>query len=237
MHIYSLCMLMKIFLVSIFPEIFESFLQTSLIAKAQEKGILEFEIINPRNFCTDKHQQIDDEIYGGGKWMLLKAQPLIDTINHIVEQNQLQKSDFSILFPSPSQQVFNQKVAYGQSKKDALIFVCGRYEGLDARFEKYCMEHYPDQFKKLSLGQFILLGGELPSCVMIEAITRLIPWVIKEKQSRIDESYAIKDGMATLEAPNYTRPEEVYGMKVPEVLLTWDLEAIAQRKIDNMTHL
>ena len=237
MHIYSLCMLMKIFLVSIFPEIFESFLQTSLIAKAQEKGILEFEIINPRNFCIDKHQQIDDEIYGGGKWMLLKAQPLIDTINHIVEQNQLQKSDFSILFPSPSQQVFNQKVAYGQSKKDALIFVCGRYEGIDARFEKYCMEHYPDQFKKLSLGQFILLGGELPSCVMIEAITRLIPWVIKEKQSRIDESYAIKDGMATLEAPNYTRPEEVYGMKVPEVLLTWDLEAIAQRKLDNMTHL
>lgn len=237
MHIYSLCMLMKIFLVSIFPEIFESFLQTSLIAKAQEKGVLEFEIINPRNFCTDKHQQIDDEIYGGGKWMLLKAQPLIDTINHIVEQNQLQKSDFSILFPSPSQQVFNQKVAYGQSKKDALIFVCGRYEGIDARFEKYCMEHYPDQFKKLSLGQFILLGGELPSCVMIEAITRLIPWVIKEKQSRIDESYAIKDGMATLEAPNYTRPEEVYGMKVPEVLLTWDLEAIAQRKLDNMTHL
>ena len=228
---------MKIFLVSIFPEIFESFLQTSLIAKAQEKRILEFEIINPRNFCTDKHQQIDDEIYGGGKWMLLKAQPLIDTINHIVEQNQLQKSDFSILFPSPAQQVFNQKVAYGQSKKDALIFVCGRYEGIDARFEKYCMEHYPDQFKKLSLGQFILLGGELPSCVMIEAITRLIPWVIKEKQSRIDESYAIKDGMATLEAPNYTRPEEVYGMKVPEVLLTWDLEAIAQRKLDNMTHL
>ena len=237
MHIYSLCMLMKIFLVSIFPEIFESFLQTSLIAKAQEKGVLEFEIINPRNFCTDKHQQIDDEIYGGGKWMLLKAQPLIDTINHIVEQNQLQKPDFSILFPSPSQQVFNQKVAYGQSKKDALVFVCGRYEGIDARFEKYCMEHYPDQFKKLSLGQFILLGGELPSCVMIEAITRLIPWVIKEKQSRIDESYAIKDGMATLEAPNYTRPEEVYGMKVPEVLLTWDLEAIAQRKLDNMTHL
>ena len=237
MHIYSLCMLMKIFLVSIFPEIFESFLQTSLIAKAQEKGILEFEIINPRNFCTDKHQQIDDEIYGGGKWMLLKAQPLIDTINHIVQQNQLQKSDFSILFPSPSQQIFNQKIAYGQSKKDALIFVCGRYEGIDARFEKYCMEHYPDQFKKLSLGQFILLGGELPSCVMIEAITRLIPWVIKEKQSRIDESYAIKDGMATLEAPNYTRPEEVYGMKVPEVLLTWDLEAIAQRKLDNMTHL
>ena len=237
MHIYSLCMLMKILLVSIFPEIFESFLQTSLIAKAQEKGILEFEIINPRNFCIDKHQQIDDEIYGGGKWMLLKAQPLIDTINHIIEQNQLQKSDFSILFPSPSQQIFNQKIAYGQSKKDTLIFVCGRYEGIDARFEKYCMEHYPDQFKKLSLGQFILLGGELPSCVMIEAITRLIPWVIKEKQSRIDESYAIKDGMATLEAPNYTRPEEVYGMKVPEVLLTWDLEAIAQRKLDNMTHL
>ena len=228
---------MKIFLVSIFPEIFESFLKTSLIAKAQQKGILEFKIINPRDFCTDNHQQIDDEIYGGGTGMLLKAQPLIDTINHIIDQNQLQKSDFSILFPSPSLQVFNQKTAYGQSKKDALIFVCGRYEGIDARFEEYCLFHYPDQFKKLSLGQFILLGGELPSCVMIEAITRLIPWVIKEKQSRIEESYAIKDGMSTLEAPNYTRPEEVYGMKVPKVLLTWDLEAIAQRKEDNTIHL
>ena len=228
---------MKIFLVSIFPEIFESFLKTSLIAKAQQKGILEFKIINPRDFCTDNHQQIDDEIYGGGKGMLLKAQPLIDTINHIIDQNQLQNSDFSILFPSPSPQVFNQKIAYGQSKKDALIFVCGRYEGIDARFEEYCLFHYPDQLKKLSLGQFILLGGELPSCVMIEAITRLIPWVIKEKQSRIEESYAIKDGMSTLEAPNYTRPEEVYGMKVPKVLLTWDLEAIAQRKEDNTIHL
>ena len=228
---------MKIFLVSIFPEIFESFLKTSLIAKAQQKGILEFKIINPRDFCTDNHQQIDDEIYGGGKGMLLKAQPLIDTINHIIDQNQLQKLDFSILFPSPSPQVFNQKIAYGQSKKDALIFVCGRYEWIDARFEEYCLFHYPDQFKKLSLGQFILLGGELPSCVMIEAITRLIPWVIKEKQSRIEESYAIKDGMSTLEAPNYTRPEEVYGMKVPKVLLTWDLEAIAQRKADNTIHL
>ena len=228
---------MKIFLVSIFPEIFESFLKTSLIAKAQQKGILEFKIINPRDFCTDNHQQIDDEIYGGGKGMLLKAQPLIDTINHIIDQNQLQNSDFSILFPSPSPQVFNQKIAYGQSKKDALIFVCGRYEGIDARFEEYCLFHYPDQFKKLSLGQFILLGGELPSCVMIEAITRLIPWVIKEKQSRIEESYAIKDGMSTLEAPNYTRPEEVYGMKVPKVLLTWDLEAIAQRKANSTIHL
>lgn len=228
---------MKIFLVSIFPEIFESFLKTSLIAKAQQKGILEFKIINPRDFCTDNHQQIDDEIYGGGKGMLLKAQPLIDTINHIIDQNQLQNSDFSILFPSPSPQVFNQKIAYGQSKKDALIFVCGRYEGIDARFEEYCLFHYPDQFKKISLGQFILLGGELPSCVMIEAITRLIPWVIKEKQSRIEESYAIKDGMSTLEAPNYTRPEEVYGMKVPKVLLTWDLEAIAQRKANSTIHL
>lgn len=228
---------MKIFLVSIFPEIFESFLKTSLIAKAQQKGILEFKIINPRDFCTDNHQQIDDEIYGGGKGMLLKAQPLIDTINHIIDQNQLQNSDFSILFPSPSPQVFNQKIAYGQSKKDALIFVCGRYEGIDARFEEYCLFHYPDQFKKISLGQFILLGGELPSCVMIEAITRLIPWVIKEKQSRIEESYAIKDGMSTLEAPNYTRPEEVYGMKVPKVFLTWDLEAIAQRKANSTIHL
>lgn len=228
---------MKIFIVSLFPEIFASFLSTSLIAKAQEKEIVTFELINPRDFCEDKHQQIDDEIYGWGKGMLIKAKPVIDAVNDIIQKNKFKKSDFSLLFPSPSQQVFNQKIAYGLSKQENLIFVCGRYEGIDARFEQYFQTNYPDNFKKLSLGQFILLGGELPSCVMIEAIARLIPGVIKEKQSRIDESYAIKEGMKNLEAPNYTRPEVVYDMQVPEVLLSGNLEAIAEWKEQNASHI
>lgn len=163
--------------------------------------------------------------------MLIKAQPVIDAVESQIAK--YQNSDFAILFPSPSQQTFQQKIAYGLSKKDHLIFVCGRYEGIDARFEQYCQQKYPEHFKKYSLGQFIVLGGELPSMVMVEAITRLIPGVIKEKQSRIDESYAIKDNMQNLEAPNYTRPEDVYGLRVPEVLLSGDIEAIEQWRKEN----
>lgn len=219
---------MHIHLVSLFPEIFESFLTTSLIHKAQEKGFLNFSLHNPRIFCQDKHQQVDDQIYGWGEGMLIKAQPIIDCVEAIIKQYNTKKSDFSILFPSPAKVVFNQKIAYGLSKKDHLIFICGRYEGIDYRVEQYFQEHYPEQFRKISLGQFIVLGGEMPSMVMIEAVVRLIPWVIKEKGSWIKESYSLSESMQNLEAPNYTRPLEVYGMKVPEVLLSGDDEAISQ---------
>lgn len=228
---------MKIFVISLFPQLIEDFSQVSLIKKAQENWLLEFAFLNPRDFCTDKHQQIDDEIYGGGKGMLIKAEPVILAVESIIAQHQREESDFSIVFPSPSQEVFSQKSAYGLSKKEALIFVCGRYEGIDARFEQYFAQKYPQAFRKLSLGQFIVLGGEMPTAVMIEAIVRLIPGVIKEKQSRIEESYAIKDGMQNLEAPNYTRPEEVFGLRVPEVLLSGDINAIEQRRAENSSQI
>lgn len=230
---------MHIHLVSLFPEIFESFLATSLIQKAQTKGILKFSLHNPRGYCQDKHQQIDDQIYGGGEGMLIKAQPIIDCVEAIIQQFKIKKSDFSILFPAPAQEVFNQKIAYGLSKKDHLILICGRYEGIDYRAEQYFQKHYSDQFRKLSLGQFIVLGGEVPSMVMLEAIVRLIPWVIKEKGSWIDESYSLSENMQNLEAPNYTRPAEVYGMGVPVVLLSGDDEAInawkktAEKQLNN----
>ena len=227
---------MKISIVSIFAEIFTSFLETSLIGKAQTNGHLEVQLYNPREKCTDPHQQIDDLIYGGWAGMLLKAQPIIDTVEEIIK-NEAENSDFSILFPAPSETLFSQKIAYWQSKKDHLIFICGRYEGIDHRCELYFQKKYPSAFKKLSLGQFIVLGWETPTMLMIEAITRLIPWVIKEKQSRIEESYAIKDGMLNLEAPNYTRPEVVYDMKVPEILLSGNLEEIKQRKSEHTNFL
>jgi tRNA (guanine-1)-methyltransferase len=148
---------MHIHLVSLFPEIFESFLATSLIQKAQTKGILKFSLHNPREYCQDKHQQIDDQIYGGGEGMLIKAQPIIDCVEAIIQEFKFKKSDFSILFPAPAQEVFNQKIAYGLSKKDHLILICGRYEGIDYRAEQYFQKHYSVQFRKLSLGQFIVL--------------------------------------------------------------------------------
>ena len=169
---------MKIHIVSLFPDIFSNFLQTSLVSKAQEKDLLQFSLINPRSFCDDKHQQVDDTVYGGGAGMLIKAEPIIDAVHSVIDQ--ISSDSWAIVFPSPSQTVFQQKHAHVLAKYDHIIFVCGRYEGIDYRWEQYFQDKYPEQFFKLSLGQFITLGGETPTMVMVEAITRLIPGVIKE---------------------------------------------------------
>lgn len=224
---------MYLHIVSLFPEIFESFLKTSLIDKAQEKWILKFSLHNPREFCEDKHQQIDDQIYWWGDGMLIKAKPIVDCVESIIDEYDLKNTDFSILFPSPSEEVFNQKVAYWLSKKEHIIFICWRYEGIDYRCETYLWKKYPNAFRKISLWEFIVLWWEVPSMVMMEAIVRLIPWVIKEKGSWIDESYSLKENMKNLEAPNYTRPLEVFWMKVPEELLSWSDESVNQWRKNN----
>ena len=228
---------MHIHIISLFPEIFDSFFSASLLQKAQEKWILNINFCNPRQFCTDKHQQIDDEIYWWGAWMLIKAEPIIDAVESIIQQNNLKDSDFKIIFPSPAKEIFTQKNAYTFSKQQHLIFVCWRYEWIDYRRELYMQKHYPLQFTKISLWQFILLGGEVATMTMIESITRLIPWVIKESESRQNESYSLKENMQNLEEPNYTRPENVKWFNVPDVLLNWNSEEIAKRRKDNSISL
>ncbi len=228
---------MYIHIITIFPELFDSFFSTSLLAKSQEKWILNIDFCNPRQFCTDKHQQIDDEIYGWWAWMLIKAEPIIDAVESIITKHNLKNSDFKIIFPSPAKEVFNQKNAYTFSKQEHLIFVCWRYEWIDYRRELYMQKHYPEQFEKLSLWQFILLGWEIASMTMIESITRLIPWVIKESESRKNESYSLKENMQNLEEPNYTRPEVVKWFKVPSTLLTGNSDENKKRKNDNTTKL
>ena len=228
---------MEIHIISLFPEIFESFFSTSLLKKAQEKWILKVDFCNPRQFCKDKHQQIDDEIYWWWAWMLIKAEPIIDAVEFVIKSNKLNGSDFKIIFPSPAKEVFTQKNAYTFSKQEHIIFVCWRYEWIDYRRELYMQKHYPEQFEKLSLWQFILLGWEIASMTMIESITRLIPWVIKESESRKNESYSLKENMQNLEEPNYTRPEVVKWFKVPSTLLTGNSDEIKKRKNDNTTKL
>lgn len=228
---------MNIHIISLFPEIFDSFFATSLLKKAQEKWILNINFCNPRKFCTDKHQQIDDEIYWWWAGMLIKAQPIIDAVESIIKDNNLKDSDFKILFPSPAKEIFTQKNAYTYSKQEHLIFVCWRYEWIDYRWELYMQKHYPEQFEKISLGQFILLWWEVATMTMIESITRLVPWVIKESESRQNESYSIKENMQNLEEPNYTRPEIVEWFSVPEVLLTGDSDEINKRKKNNRTEI
>ena len=228
---------MYIHIISLFPEIFDSFFSASLLEKAQGKWILSVDFCNPRQFCTDKHQQIDDEIYWWGAWMLIKAKPIIDAVESIIKQNDLKNSDFKIIFPSPAKEIFTQKNAYTFSKQQHLIFVCWRYEWIDYRRELYMQKHYPTQFMKISLWQFILLGGEVATMTMIESITRLIPWVIKESESRQNESYSLKENMQNLEEPNYTRPENVKWFSVPDILLNWNSEEIAKRRKDNSISL
>ena len=228
---------MNIHIISLFPEIFDSFFSASLLKKAQKKWILNINFCNPRQFCTDKHQQIDDEIYWWWAWMLIKAEPIIDAVESIIEKYKLKKSDFKIIFPSPAKETFTQKYSYTFSKQEHLIFVCWRYEWIDYRRELYMQKNYPKQFEKISLGQFILLWWEVATMTMIESITRLIPWVIKESESRQNESYSLKENMQNLEEPNYTRPENVKWFTVPDVLLNWNSEEIAKWRKDNSISL
>jgi len=222
---------MKIFFISIFPWIFESFTDTSLIKKSIEKWILEFEIINPRDFCHDKHQQVDDIIYGWWDGMLMMAQPVIDATNQAIQK--IWSNNFQIIFASPSTKTRDQTYAHKYSKSENLIFVCGRYEWIDYRFEQYFSTKYPDNFSKISMWKFITLWWELPSMTMVESVVRIIPWVIKEENSRQDESYQISQNMENLEYPQYTRPQEVEWFKVPEVLMNWNHKEIENRKKEN----
>ena len=212
---------MHIHIISIFPEIFDNFISTSLIKKAREKKILTFDFVNPRQFCPDRHQQVDDTIYGGGAGLLMKAKPAIEAVESVIKKIKTKaKKKFDVILLSPSKDFFTQKQAHTLSNSDHLIFVCTRYEGIDYRFEQYMKKKYKKQFHKVSIGQYITLGGEIPAMVMIEAITRLIPGVIKEEVSRQEESYSAKENMKNLEYPQYTHPDEVMGMKVPKVLLS-----------------
>lgn len=226
---------MKITYISIFPEIFKSFLATSLIAKAQEKNLLSFDAVNPRNFCKDKHKQVDDEIYGWGTGLLMKAQPLIDAVEYVVKENTLSKrcKKWKIIFLSPSKEIFCQNHAHEFAKMKHILFVCARYEGIDYRFEQYMIDNYPNHFTKISLGKFITLGGEVPAMTMTEAIVRLIPNVIKEENSWKDESYSVEKNMNNLEYPQYTRPETIQWYKVPEILLSGHTKKIEEWKKDN----
>ena len=221
---------MKIFFISIFPEIFSSFLEVSLIKKAIDKKILEFEMVNPRQFCHDKHQKIDDEIYGWWAWMLMMAKPIIDSVESVISKI---KWDFQIIFPSPSTKIWNQKDSHFYSKCENIIFVCGRYEWIDYRFEQYFQQKYPKNFTKISLWKFVTLGWELPTMTMVESIVRLIPWVIQDEISWQDESYQISQDMENLEYPQYTRPQEVEWFQVPDVLLNWNHKEICKWREEN----
>ncbi len=228
---------MKITYLSIFPELFDSFISTTLISRAVKNKKLKFETLNPRHFCDDKHRIVDDEIYGWWHGLLMKAPPIIAWVQHWITKNKLtskkNNKKRAIILPHPSITVFNQSHAHTWSEYSHLLFICGRYEWIDERVWLWLQREYSDHCYKVSLGQFVTLGGELPAMTMTESIVRLIPGVINTEMSWVDESYSREHNLQNIEYAQYTRPEIVEDMVVPEVLLSGHHKNIQQWKTEN----
>ncbi len=198
-------------ILTLFPGIFESPLNESLIKKAREKGLLEFNIVNIRDFASDIHHTCDDAPFGGGAGMVMKAPPVHDAIEHVRRQDA--KARFVLLTPHGRR--FDQKLAARLSLIPHLALICGRYEGVDERIHFLVDE-------ELSIGDFVLSGGESAALVVVDAVSRLVPGVLGNEESPADESFI----QGLLEYPQYTRPREFIGMEAPEVLLSGNHEEI-----------
>lgn len=205
---------MKITILSIFPEIFESFLSTSLIKKGIDSKILEIELLNFRSFASLPHKKVDDTPYGGGAGMVMKPEPIVEA----VEAAKAKLPSAKVILLSPRGAPFTQSKAAELSKSSEIIFICGRYEGIDERVNDLVVD------ETISLGDFVLMGGEVPAMAVIESVARLIPGLIGNNESTQSESFQNMN----LEAPQYTRPPDYRGLKVPEVLLSGDHKAISQ---------
>ncbi len=205
---------MQFDIVTIFPKLFDSFCSESLLAKAQDKKIITVRVHNLRDFTKDRHHTTDDKPYGGGAGMLMKIEPLAAALKKIKR-----KKNSRVILLTPAGKQFTQKKAETFSKKyDQLIFICGRYEGVDAR-----IKHYIDE--ELSVGPYVLNGGEVAAMAVIEAVFRLIPGTLGNPESLNEETW---NRDTTQEYPHYTRPEVFEGHRVPKVLLSGDHKKIAQ---------
>lgn len=205
---------MKISIITLFPEVFEPILNSSILKRAQKKGLVEFELINLRNFGEGRHQVVDDRPYGGGAGMVFRADILAKAVNSIARNSNTSKrenegSEQTILM-SASGHPYKQKRALEFSQLNHIIIICGHYEGVDQRF----IDKYVDE--EISIGDYVLTGGEIPAMVMVDSVTRLIPGVLEKPEATVNESFS--EGL--LEHPHYTRPEEFEGKKVPEILLS-----------------
>lgn len=232
---------MRIDVVSIFPEYLQA-LDISLIGKARREALLDVRIHDLRDHTHDRHRTVDDTPYGGGAGMVMKPGPWAEALSAIAgADTDTQPADIGrplLLIPSPAGEVFTQAMARELSERDHLVFACGRYEGIDERVYEFAAEHY--EVRPVSLGDYVLNGGEVAVLAMVEAIGRLVPGVVGNPESLVEESHS--DGL--LEYPVYTKPASWEGREVPEVLLNgnhgligrtrraWQLERTAARRPD-----
>ena len=207
--------MLNCYVMTIFPDIINAFINQSIIKRSQ--NMVNYKIINIREFADPPHFKVDDAPFGGGNGMIFKPEPIFRAYDSILENIGTKKS-LRFVFPSPDAKVFNHKSAISLSKVDNLIFLCGHYKGIDQRIRD---ELVTDEY---SIGDFVLTGGELPTCLMVDSIVRLIPGVLNNYESAESDSF-FSD---LLDGPHYTRPENYRGLDVPNILLSGHHDKIAQ---------
>lgn len=209
---------MRIDIISVLPELMESPFKTSILKRAVDKGIVEVHFHQLRDWSVNKHRQIDDEPYGGGAGMVMMVEPLDKCISELKSQRDYDE----IIYLTPDGETLNQKIANTLSIKDNLIFLCGHYKGIDQRVRELHIT------KEISIGDFVLTGGELAACVLADSIIRLVPGVLNDEQSALTDSF--QDDL--LSPPIYTRPETYKGLEVPKILLSGNFSKIEEWRHD-----
>ena len=217
---------MNFHVLTLFPEMISQGINTSITGRAMEKGTISLEAVNIRDYTLSKHKKVDDYTYGGGAGMLMQAQPVFDAWKAVTDGIAARKKErdnkIRVVYVTPQGTTFNQSMAKEFAKEDDLIFLCGHYEGIDERVLEEIVTDY------VSIGDYVLTGGELAAMVMIDAISRMVPGVLSNQESGETESFS----NYLLEYPQYSRPEVWHDMKVPEVLLSGDHAKVEEWRLE-----
>ncbi|WP_343687379.1 tRNA (guanosine(37)-N1)-methyltransferase TrmD [Chryseobacterium gleum] len=214
---------MRIDIISVLPELMESPFKTSILKRAVDKGLVEVHFHHLRDWATNKHRQIDDEPYGGGAGMVMMVEPLDKCISELKSQ----RSYDEVIYLTPDGVTLNQKIANTLSIKENLIFLCGHYKGIDQRVRDLHIT------KEISIGDYVLTGGELAACVLADSVIRLLPGVLNDEQSALTDSF--QDDL--LSPPIYTRPESYKGLDVPKILLSGNFGKIEEWRHDEAVRI
>lgn len=214
---------MRIDIISVLPELMESPFKTSILKRAMDKGLAEVHFHHLRDWAVNKHRQIDDEPYGGGAGMVMMVEPLDKCISELKSQREYDE----VIYLTPDGVTLNQKIANSLSIKDNLIFLCGHYKGIDQRVRDLHIT------KEISIGDYVLTGGELAACVLADSIIRLLPGVLNDEQSALTDSF--QDDL--LSPPIYTRPEVYKGLEVPKILLSGNFGKIEEWRHDEAVRI
>ena len=215
---------MEVYIITPFPDSIKTLIDNNIANQGLKKGHLSIEIVNLRDFTTDNYKKIDDEPYGGGSGMVMMCEPLFGAIEYCISKSEKKPK---IIFPSPKGKGLNQSLSSNLSTESSLIFICGHYKGVDERV----IEKYVDY--EISIGDFIISNGELSTMIIFDSIVRLVPGVLNDINSALTDSFV--DDL--LDAPYFTRPSEIDGLKVPDVLLSGDHKAIEKWRNDKKLEL